>query len=144
MNDGPPSEPFMIALATLNLLTDVAAERPVLLVADDVQWLDQPAQDVLTFLARRLSSDPCVLIGAVRKGHDIAFATAGLPELDLRGLDETSARDVLARHAAGLSYADTERILGRRPATRWPWSSCRWPSAQLPTPGWRPSRRPSR
>ncbi len=111
MSDGPPPEPFMIALATLNLLTDVAAERPVLLVADDVQWLDQPAQAVLTFLARRLSSDPCVLIGAVRKGHDIAFATAGLPELDLRGVDETSARDVLARHAAGLSYADTERIL---------------------------------
>ena len=52
-----------------------------------------------------------MLIGAVRKGHDIAFATAGLPELDLRGLDETSARDVLVRHAAGLSYADTERIL---------------------------------
>ena len=111
MSDGPPPEPFMIALATLNLLTDVAAERPVLLVADDVQWLDQPAQAVLTFLARRLSSDPCVLIGAVRKGHDIAFAAAGLPELDLRGLDETSARDVLARQAAGLSYADTERIL---------------------------------
>jgi len=66
---------------------------------------------VLTFLARRLSNDPCVLIGAVRKGHDIAFATAGLPELDLRGLDETSARDLLARHAVGLSYADTERIL---------------------------------
>src|SRR6185312_12414929 len=109
--DGPPPEPFMIALATLNLLTDVAAERPVLLVADDVQWLDQQAQAVLTFLARRLSNDPCVLIGAVRKDHDIAFATAGLPELDLRKLDETSARDLLARHAAGLSYADTERIL---------------------------------
>src|SRR6185437_1181387 len=50
-------------------------------------------------------------IGAVRKDHDIAFATAGLPELDLRKLDETSARDLLARHAAGLSYADTERML---------------------------------
>ena len=41
----------MIALATLNLLTDVAAERPVLLVADDVQWLDQQAPAILTFLA---------------------------------------------------------------------------------------------
>ena len=52
-----------------------------------------------------------MLIGAVRKGHDIAFAAVGLPELDLRRLDETCARDLLARHAAGLSYADTERIL---------------------------------
>ena len=110
-SEGPTPEPFMIALATLNLLADAAAERPVLMVIDDVQWLDPPTQDVVTFLARRVSGDPVVLIGIVRKGHDIAFAAAGLPELDLRGLDETSARDVLAGHAAGLSYADTERIL---------------------------------
>jgi hypothetical protein len=111
ISDGPPPEPFMIALATLNLLAEVAAERPVLIGVDDVQWLDQPTQDALTFLARRVSGDPVVLIGAVRKGHDVAFAAVGLPELDLRGLDEASARDVLAGHAVGLSYADTERIL---------------------------------
>jgi DNA-binding CsgD family transcriptional regulator len=111
IGDGPAPEPFMIALATLNLLAEVAAERPVLVVIDDLQWLDQPAQDVLSFLARRVSGDPVVLIGAVRKGHNVTFAAAGLPELDLRGLDDTSSRDVLARHANGLSYADTERIL---------------------------------
>lgn len=110
-SEGPPPEPFMIALATLNLLADAAAEHPVLVVIDDVQWLDPPTQDVLAFLARRVSGDPVVLIGAVRKGYDIAFAAAGLPELDLRGLDEASARDLLARHAVGLSYADTEQIL---------------------------------
>jgi DNA-binding CsgD family transcriptional regulator len=111
LSKGPPPEPFMIALATLNMLAEAATERPVLVVADDVQWLDQPTQDALTFLARRVSSDPVVLIGVVRKGYDIAFAAAGLPELDLRELDQASARDVLARHAAGLSYADTERVL---------------------------------
>jgi DNA-binding CsgD family transcriptional regulator len=111
LSEGPPPEPFMIALATLNLLAEIATERPVLVVADDVQWMDPPTQDALTFLARRVSGDPVVLIGVVRKGHDAALTAAGLPELDLRGLDETSARDVLARHADGLSYADTERIL---------------------------------
>ena len=111
MSEGPSPEPFMIALATLNLLADVATERPVLVVADDVQWLDQPTQDALTFLARRVSGDPIVLIGAVRRPHDTALAAASLPELDLRGLDEASARNVLATTAAGLSYADTERIL---------------------------------
>jgi DNA-binding CsgD family transcriptional regulator len=110
LSDGPPPQPFMIALATLNLLTGAAAGRPVLVLADDVQWLDQPTQDVLTFLARRVSSDPVVVIGAVRRGHDIAFAAAGLPELDLRGLDNAAARDVLASHAADLSHADQELI----------------------------------
>ena len=111
ISEGLPPEPFMIALATLNLLAEVAADRPVVMVVDDVQWLDPPSQDVLTFLARRVSGDPIVLIGVVRKGHDIDFAAVGLPELDLLGLDEASARDVLGRHALDLSYADTERIL---------------------------------
>ena len=111
LSEGPPPEPFMIALATLNLLTEAATRRPVLVVADDVQWLDQPTQDALTFVARRVSGDPVVLIGVVRKGHDVAFAAAGLPEVDLHALDEASARHVLARHATGLSYADTERVL---------------------------------
>ena len=110
-SEGPPPEPFMIALATLNLLADSAAERPVLMVVDDVQWLDTPSQDMLTFLARRVTGDPIVMIGIVRRGHDVTLAAAGLPELDLRPLDEASARDVLARHAADLSYADQERIL---------------------------------
>jgi DNA-binding CsgD family transcriptional regulator len=111
LSEGSQPEPFMVGLATLNLLAEAAAERPALVVADDVQWLDPPTQDALSFLARRVSGDPMVLIGVVRRGHDIAFAAAGLPELNLRGLDEASARSVLARHAAGLSYADTERIL---------------------------------
>ena len=110
MSDGPPPEPFMIALATLNLLTDVAAERPVLLVAATCSGSTSPPRP-------SSRSWPAGEQRSVRtdrrraQGHDIAFATAGLPELDLRGLDQKSARDVLAQQAAGLSYADTERIL---------------------------------
>ena len=76
---GERPEPFMIALATLNILADAAVRQPLLLIADDVQWLDPPSCDVLTFIARRLSSDPVVLIGTVRKGHAVPFTAAGLP-----------------------------------------------------------------
>ena len=109
--EGDRPEPFMIALATLNLLADEAARCPLLLVADDVQWLDPPSCDVLAFIARRLGSDPVVLIGAVRKGHEVPFTWAGLPLVDLRGLDDRSSRAMLAEHGAGLSYATGERIL---------------------------------
>jgi DNA-binding CsgD family transcriptional regulator/tetratricopeptide (TPR) repeat protein len=106
-----PPEPFMIGLAALNLLAEVAEERPVLLVVDDLHWLDRPSQDALTFIARRIGADPILLIGSARSGYDSALAAAGLPELPVRGLDDVSARAVLARYGGDLSHANRERIL---------------------------------
>jgi len=110
-NEEQRPEPFMIALAALNLLAEAAADRPLLLLADDVQWLDQPSQEVLTFIARRVEADPIVLIASIRTGYQVALAAAGLPELNVTGLDDASARAVLAGHDAGLSYAGRERIV---------------------------------
>jgi hypothetical protein len=67
--DGDAPDPFLIALATLHLLSEVAAQAPVLLVADDAQWLDRPSADVLAFTARRLETDPVVLLAAIRDGY---------------------------------------------------------------------------
>ena len=57
---------FLIALAALELLADTAARSPVLLVVEDAQWLDRPTGDVLAFVARRLESEPIVLLAAIR------------------------------------------------------------------------------
>jgi DNA-binding CsgD family transcriptional regulator len=108
---GCQPERFMIALAALNLLADAAARTPVLMVVDDVQWLDRPTQETLVFIARRISADPITLIGSVRSGHETAFASAGLTELNVAGLDDTSARELLASGAGDLSSADRERVL---------------------------------
>ncbi len=69
---------FLVGLATLNLLTASAARKPILLVADDVQWLDQPSHDVLAFISRRLSSDPIILLMAIRDGSDRHFPYPGV------------------------------------------------------------------
>ncbi len=106
-----PPERFMIALAALNLLTEAATLQPVLVVVDDLQWLDRPTQEVLGFVARRISADPVVVAGGVRTGHVVPFASAGLAELNVVGLDDNSARSLLTTHAADLSSADRERIL---------------------------------
>jgi DNA-binding CsgD family transcriptional regulator/tetratricopeptide (TPR) repeat protein len=110
-DDRTSPEPFFIALAALNLLAEVSSRRPVLVVADDMQWLDHPTQDALAFLARRVSQDPVVIVTAMRAGHPGPFLAAGLPQLEVGSLDESSAREVLAVHAAGLSAAVQERIL---------------------------------
>src|SRR5215470_16525288 len=49
----PAPERFRIAMAVLDLLGEVAAEAPLLILAEDAQWLDQPTTDVLAFVARR-------------------------------------------------------------------------------------------
>ena len=49
---------FLVGLATLNLVVEAAARAPVLLVADDMQWLDDPTISVLAFMARRVRTEP--------------------------------------------------------------------------------------
>ncbi len=111
MEDGPAPDPFLVAHATLNLLAELSADRPVVVVADDVQWLDQHTHDTLAFVARRLSGDPIVILGAVRRGHEGPFSSAGLTEIDLRGLDEASSSQLLASTAPELDNAHRDRIL---------------------------------
>ncbi|WP_344666635.1 AAA family ATPase [Catenulispora yoronensis] len=109
--DGPAPEPFLIALGALNLLTDAAAERPVLLCVDDTHWLDEPSQDTLAFVARRLSGARLALLATVREGHPSAILRAGLPQADLSPLDDRAARALLERAAADLGPADRDVVL---------------------------------
>ena len=92
---------FMIGLAALNMLTDGAAERPLLVAVDDAQWLDQASVDVLGFIARRVYADPVGMVFTAREEKGQAAALAGLPELLLAGLPEKAAGELLAASAGG-------------------------------------------
>jgi DNA-binding CsgD family transcriptional regulator len=89
---GPPPDRFLLGLAVLGLLSEVAAERPLVCVVDDEQWLDRASAQALGFAARRLAADPVgVVFGARVPGDDLA----GLPELVVEGLAEEDARLLL-------------------------------------------------
>jgi Protein of unknown function (DUF3070) len=108
----------------LDLLSDAATESPLLLVAEDAHWLDRPSVDVLGFVARRLESDPIVVLAAAREGYPDVFSTDELPELRLQPLDPASATRLLE---AAIIYppANAAGTCARLQATRWLWSSCR-------------------
>src|SRR6266702_3559899 len=91
----PAPERFRIAMAVLDLLGEVAAGTPVLILAEDAQWLDRPTMEVLAFVARRLQSDPIVVLAAVREGYPSLLADAGLPEHRLGGLGPAEAMTLL-------------------------------------------------
>ncbi|HEX6740126.1 MAG TPA: LuxR C-terminal-related transcriptional regulator, partial [Vicinamibacteria bacterium] len=82
-------------LAVLGLLSDVAAEQPLLCLIDDAQWLDQASAQALAFVARRLDAESAaVLFGSRDPTADGALA--GLPELTLEGLSDADAWALLA------------------------------------------------
>ena len=104
-------EHYRIAMAALDLVSEVATDTPLLLVVEDAQWLDRPTCDVLAFVARRIESDPIIMLIAIRDGYPSALGDAGLRELKLAGLDNATARGLLDAVAPQLSLATRTRIL---------------------------------
>ncbi|MFM0017412.1 ATP-binding protein [Paraburkholderia azotifigens] len=110
-DDAGAPDIFLVALATLTLLTESATRQPILLVADDAQWLDEATYEVLAFVSRRLSSDPVVLLVAMRDDFNRSLGDASTLRLRLSGLDEADAGRLLDSHAQGLSADLRSRFL---------------------------------
>ena len=109
---GPPADRFLVALAVLTLLAEVASQAPLVCVVDDAQWLDPESLVALGFVARRLYAERVVLLFAVREPDGQLPALAGLPELAIGGLDEDAAMELLASLTPGrLSPAVGARIV---------------------------------
>lgn len=104
-------EQFQIAMAVLDLCSDIAADRPLLIAIEDAQWLDAPTLEILGFVARRIESDPIVLVAAVRDGYPSPLTQAGLKELRLTGLDDAAAGVLLETSAPDLSGEARRRVL---------------------------------
>ena len=92
LSAGPAPDRFLIGLATLGLLSEIAGERPLVCIVDDEQWLDSASAQVLAFVAHRLGAESVGLVfGARVPTGDLA----GLQELVIGGLREDDARALL-------------------------------------------------
>lgn len=111
LSDGSAPAPFLLALAVLHVLGEVAAHAPLLLLIDDAQWLDDPTAHALAFIARRIESDPVVMLVAIRDGVEGHPLEAGLPERRLEGLAEVDALALLDAREPGLTPALRDRVL---------------------------------
>ena len=95
---GPVPDRFLVGLGVLSLLAEVAAERPLVCVVDDEQWLDRASAQVLAFVARRLGEESVGLVFGARVPSD---ELAGLPELTIEGLPDDDARVLLGSALSG-------------------------------------------
>jgi DNA-binding NarL/FixJ family response regulator len=105
------TDAFLTALAVLNLLAASASRVPVLVIAEDAHWLDQPTSNALAFVARRLDFEPILMLIAIRDDYHGAFTDAGLPTLHLEPLSAAAADALLDGRDPGLPTAARERLL---------------------------------
>jgi DNA-binding CsgD family transcriptional regulator len=92
LDTGRPPDAFLVGLAVLNLLSEMAEEQPLLCVVDDAQWLDRASAGVLAFVARR------ILAGRIAKvfvAREPIAALHGLAELHVQPLGHRDSRALL-------------------------------------------------
>lgn len=114
LRTGSAPDRFLVGLAVLSLLAEVAEEQPLVCVVDDAQWLDQVSAQSLAFVARRLLAERVALVFAVRTpAPDTSDGPlAGLPEQVLRSLRDGDARALLESVIpARLDERVTDRII---------------------------------
>ena len=102
---------FVLSLAVLSLLAEYAAQRPLVCLVDDAQWLDEASSQVIGFVGRRLLAEPVLLLLAVREAAQERLFP-GLPALTVEGLTDQDARDLLAAVVPGhLDAQVSDRIV---------------------------------
>jgi DNA-binding CsgD family transcriptional regulator/tetratricopeptide (TPR) repeat protein len=101
LQDGGAPDRFLVALAALSLLAEVAEASPLVCLIDDAQWLDHASAQTLAFVARRLLAEPIAMVFAVRESGEPS-ALDDLPELVVDALGDADARRLLASALPGL------------------------------------------
>jgi DNA-binding CsgD family transcriptional regulator len=100
LSTGPAPDRFLVGLAALSLLADLAEEQPLVCLIDDAQWLDRVSAQTMAFVARRLLAEPLAVVFAVREPSD-ENDLAGLEDLWVRGLSDDDARALLDSQLTG-------------------------------------------
>ena len=102
-------DPYRIALGVLTLLSDEAAETPVLVAVDDAEHLDRASTEVFGFVARRVAAERvAVLVATADTGRD---DWADLPTVRLRPLHRKAARQVVGDVSPEVTDEVAERLV---------------------------------
>ena len=109
LSDGAAPNRFLVGLAVLSLLSEIAEEQPLVCVVDDAQWLDRATAQALGFVARRLLAESVALVLTTRESY---AEFADLPELVVEGLRRADSRALLDSAIRGpLDELVRERIV---------------------------------
>ncbi len=122
--DSEAVQGFHVHAAALSLILEATRERPVLVIADDLQWIDAVSAQTLAFVGRRISAEPVAMLAATRPGGRLP----GLPS-------RSTCSPWTARPSASSPPASSEAAHCRTPPStrsRGPRAATRSPSPRAP------------
>jgi DNA-binding CsgD family transcriptional regulator len=93
--DGRASEELAVAVATLQLLAVSVDTDRVVVVVDDVNWLDRASAAALAYVSRRAVGSRITMIVSMRSGERTPFARGGLRTYELQPLGDAEAEALL-------------------------------------------------
>src|SRR6516164_6941055 len=111
IKEGDPPERLVVSAAVLRLFQLAAEERPVLLIVDDLQWVDRASAEVFFFVARRVHGSRLCFLAAARTGSSILLGHVNLDERELAPLDDKASDDLLQERFPMLSGSVRQRLL---------------------------------
>ncbi|EIV93291.1 response regulator containing a CheY-like receiver domain and an HTH DNA-binding domain [Frankia sp. QA3] len=119
LSEGSLASPYATCAGALSLLAAAGEDRPLVLLVDDLQWVDPPSRQALLFVARRLAAERVAMLLAVRSQAASVWEGAGLPGVEVTGLSSPDCADLLAARgvrAAPHVLADLVRRVGGNPS----------------------------
>jgi DNA-binding CsgD family transcriptional regulator/tetratricopeptide (TPR) repeat protein len=107
---GRASDELAVSNATLRLLAALADDQRLLVVVDDVNWLDRASSAVLAYVARRVGGTRVALIATMRSGERTPFERGGLATCELQPLSEAEAMALLQARFPSLTLHARGRL----------------------------------
>ena len=104
-------DPFLVGVAALSLLSELAGETASACLVDDAQWLDPSTADVLRFVARRLDAEGVLMVFTVRDPDEATFDAPGCPSTACTGSTSEASSSLLVDRAPMISAEVKARLV---------------------------------
>ncbi len=113
LHEGAAPNWMTLSHAALELLARAADSTPILIVVDDVPWLDRASGRVLAFIARRTAGTRIGFLATMRTGEEGLFDHAGIGSYELRPLSHLMSETLLDSRYPALTARARYRLLSQ-------------------------------
>lgn len=111
LDEGPPPDRLAVSTAVLSLLGLARSDGPLLVMVDDLPWLDRMSAAVLAFVARRLAGTRIGFLGAFRTAETSFFDGGGLAAIEVMPLEQTAAASLVDQRFPALAPRLRQQVL---------------------------------